>query len=178
MELSSVLIAIIAFLAVAVVCISIFEKLGFGAILGFIITGVILGPNTPGLVPIEGVDELQSISELGVVLFMFTVGLEMQPQKVWSMRRLIFGLGSAQMIVTAACLATLFIFLYGLNWESSIIISLALAMSSTAIVMATLGERGEVNTEHGKTTFSVLMAQDLWIVPVMALVPILAHNRD
>jgi Kef-type K+ transport system membrane component KefB len=127
-------------------------------------------------VPVHAVEELQSVAELGVVLFLFTVGLEMQPKKVWALRRLIFGLGSAQMLGTAALLAGYFVFLVHLPWETATIVGLALAMSSTAIVMATLGERGELATEHGRTTFAVLMAQDLWIVPVMALVPILAHT--
>jgi glutathione-regulated potassium-efflux system protein KefB len=119
---------------------------------------------------------LQSIAELGVVLFMFTVGLEMRPEKVWAMRRLIFGLGSAQMLVTAAVTAAYLIFFVHVPWEAATIVGLAFGMSSTAIVMATLGERGEQASEHGRTTFAVLMAQDLWIVPVMALVPILAHT--
>jgi glutathione-regulated potassium-efflux system protein KefB len=93
------------------------------------------------------------------------------------MRRLIFGLGSAQMLVTAALLAAYLILFLSAPWESAVIIGLAFSMSSTAIVMATLGERGELGTEHGRTTFAVLMSQDLWIVPVMALVPILAHTR-
>ena len=107
---------------------------------------------------------------------MFTVGLEMRPEKVWSMRRLIFGLGSAQMLMTAAVLALYVIFVLQGPWESATILGLAFAMSSTAIVMGTLGERGELAREHGRTSFAVLMAQDLWIVPVMALVPILAHT--
>jgi glutathione-regulated potassium-efflux system protein KefB len=125
---------------------------------------------------VQAVEELQSVAELGVVLFLFTVGLEMRPEKVWAMRRLIFGLGSAQMLVTAAVLAAYLIFFVHISWETATIVGLGLAMSSTAIVMATLGERGELATEHGRTTFAVLMAQDLWIVPVMALVPILAHQ--
>jgi monovalent cation:proton antiporter-2 (CPA2) family protein len=175
MDIPSILLAVLVFLGATAICLILFERLGFGAILGFIVAGVIIGPHTPGPVPVHAVEELQSVAELGVVLFMFTVGLEMRPEKVWAMRRLIFGLGSAQMLVTAALLAGYLILFVHVPWETATIVGLALGMSSTAIVMATLGERGELATEHGRTTFAVLMAQDLWIVPIMALVPILAH---
>ena len=92
------------------------------------------------------------------------------------MRRLIFGLGSAQMLVTAAALALYMVLLLGAPWEAATLIGLAFAMSSTAIVMGTLAERGELASEHGRTTFAILMAQDMWVVPVMALVPVLAHT--
>ena len=139
---------------------------------------MLIGPYTPGPVPVHAVDELSSIAELGVVLFMFTVGLEMRPGKVWAMRRLIFRVGSAQMLVTAAALALYVIVVLQGPWESATIPGLAFAMSSTAIVMGTLGERGDLASEHGRTSFAVLMAQDMWIVPVMALVPILAHTTS
>jgi glutathione-regulated potassium-efflux system ancillary protein KefC len=176
MDISAVLLSIVVMLAATALCVILFQRLGFGAILGFIVAGVLIGPHTPGPVPVHAVDELQSIAELGVVLFMFSVGLEMRPEKLWQMRRLIFGLGSAQMLLTAAVLAAYMILVLRAPWESATILGLAFAMSSTAIVMGTLGERGELASEHGRTTFAVLMAQDMWIVPIMALVPILAHT--
>jgi glutathione-regulated potassium-efflux system protein KefB len=176
MDLSTILLAIVIILAATAVCVALFDRLGFGSILGFIVAGVLIGPHTPGPVPVHAVEELQSIAELGVVLFMFTVGLELRPRKVWAMRRLIFGLGSAQMLVSASALALYLTLLVGLSWEAATLIGLAFAMSSTAIVMGTLGERGELATEHGRTTFAILMAQDMWVVPVMALVPVLAHT--
>ena len=176
MELQSILLALVIFLGATAICVILFQRLGFGSVLGFIVAGIIIGPHTPGPVPVRAVEELQSVAELGVMLFMFTVGLEMRPERVWSMRRQIFGLGSAQMLVTATLLAAYLIFFVQVPWATATIVGLAFGMSSTAIVMATLGERGELATEHGRTTFAVLMAQDLWIVPVMALVPILAHQ--
>jgi len=176
MDLSAVLLGIVVIIAATAVCVLLFERLGFGAILGFIVAGVLIGPHTPGPVPVRAVDELQAIAELGVVLFMFNVGLEMRPGKVWEMRRLIFGLGSAQMLLTAGVLAAYLLLVRELSWESATLIGLAFAMSSTAIVMGTLAERGELASEHGRTGFAVLMAQDMWIVPVMALVPVLAHT--
>ncbi|MGB5201767.1 MAG: cation:proton antiporter, partial [Sedimenticolaceae bacterium] len=178
MDISAILLGVIVILAATALCVILFERIGFGAILGFIVAGIVIGPHTPGPVPVHAVDELQSIAELGVVLFMFTVGLEMRPEKVWKMRRLIFGLGSAQMLLTGGVLAAYLIIFRQAPWEAATIIGLAFGMSSTAIVMGTLGERGELATEHGRTTFAVLMAQDMWIVPVMALVPILAHSTD
>ena len=176
MELSSILLAIVIILAATALCVALFDRLGFGSILGFIVAGVLIGPHTPGPVPEHAVDELQSIAQLGVVLFMFTVGLELRPGKVWAMRRLIFGLGSAQMLVSAAALALYLVLLVGISWEAATLVGLAFAMSSTAIVMGTLSERGELASEHGRTTFAILMAQDMWVVPVMALVPVLAHT--
>jgi len=176
MDISSVLLGVIVLLGTTAICMILFEELGFGVILGFIVAGIFLGPHTPGPVPVQAVDKLQSIAELGVVMFLFTVGLEMRPGKVWSMRRLIFGLGSAQMLLTATFLAVYLVVFVNVSWETAIIVGLGLSMSSMAIVMAILGERGELNTEQGQTIFAVLMSQDIWIVPVMALVPILAHK--
>ena len=96
MEISSVLLAVVIFLAATGICVILFERLGLGSILDFIVAGIFIGPYTPGPVPVHAVEELQSVAELGVMLFLFTVGLEMRPEKVWAMRQLNFGLGSAQ----------------------------------------------------------------------------------
>ncbi|MEN8801410.1 MAG: cation:proton antiporter [Thiogranum sp.] len=173
---SLILLALLVLLLATAICVILFERLGFGSILGFIVAGIIIGPHTPGPVATENVEGLQHIAELGVVLFLFTIGLEMRPGKMWSMRRLLFGLGSLQMLVTASVLGTYLLLFTDASWESAVIGGLGFAMSSTAIIMATLAERSELATEHGQTSFAILMAQDLWIVPVMALVPILAHK--
>ena len=166
MDISAVLLGIVVILAGTAICVILFERLGFGAILGFIVAGILIGPHTPGPVPVHAVEELQSIAELGVVLFMFTVGLELRPEKVWAMRRLIFGLGSLQILLTGGFLAAYLILVVHASWETAILIGLAFAMSSTAIVMGTLQERGELAAEHGRTSFAILMAQDMWVVPV------------
>ena len=176
MELSSILISLVFMLGATAICVILFERLGFGSVLGFIVAGIIIGPHTPGLVASQNVNELQNVAELGVVLFLFTVGLEMLPRKVWAMRRLLFGLGSAQMLATAAILGVYLVFLVKVHWQTAIILGFGFAMSSTAIIMTTLQERGALVSEHGQTSFAILMAQDLWVVPVMALVPILAHK--
>ncbi len=176
MELSSILISLVFILGATAICVILFERLGFGSVLGFIVAGIIIGPHTPGLVAGQNVSDLQNVAELGVVLFLFTVGLEMLPRKVWAMRRLLFGLGSAQMLATAAILGVYLVFLVKVHWQTAIILGFGFAMSSTAIIMTTLQERGALVSEHGQTSFAILMAQDLWVVPVMALVPILAHK--
>jgi len=176
MDLSAVLLGLVVFLGATAVCVILFQRLGFGSVLGFIVAGIIIGPHTPGPVATSEVHALQEIAELGVVLFMFVVGLEMRPQKLWAMRRQLFGLGSAQMIVTAALVCGYLTFFVDVAWQSALLVGLALAMSSTAIILSTLEERAQLSTEHGQTAFAVLMAQDLWIVPIMALVPILAHQ--
>ena len=176
MELSSILISLVFMLGATAICVILFERLGFGSVLGFIVAGIIIGPHTPGLVASQNVNDLQNVAELGVVLFLFTVGLEMLPRKVWAMRRLLFGLGSAQMLATAVILGAYLVLMAGVQWQTAIILGFGFAMSSTAIIMTTLQERGAQNSEHGQTTFAILMAQDLWVVPVMALVPILAHK--
>ena len=176
MDLTSILFALVVLLGATAICVILFERLGFGSILGFIIAGIIIGPHTPGPVATEKVQDLQHVAELGVVLFLFTIGLEMRPRKMWLMRRLLFGLGSLQMLATATVLGSYLLLFTNASWESAVIGGLGFAMSSTAIIMATLAERGELATEHGQASFAILMAQDLWIVPVMALVPILAHR--
>ena len=178
MDIPSLLLAIIIILGVSSFCLYVFERIGLGAILGLIVAGILIGPHTPGPAPVHSIEQLQQIAELGVVLFLFTVGLEMQPQKLWSLRTFIFGLGSAQMLLTTAALTAYLTLILGAHWQSAIILSLGFAMSSTAIVMATLGERKELNQAHGKGSFAILMAQDLWIIPVMAMVPILAHQSS
>jgi len=176
MDLASILLALIVLLLATAICVILFERLGFGSILGFIVAGIIIGPHTPGPVATEDTLGLQRIAELGVVLFLFTIGLEMRPEKMWSMRRLLFGLGSLQMLVTASVLGGYLLLFTDGSWQSAVIVGMGFAMSSTAIVMATLTERGELAQVHGQTSFAILMAQDLWAVPVMALVPILGHK--
>jgi len=176
MELSSILYTLIIFLTATAVCVILFNRLGFGSVVGFIVAGVIVGPHPPGPVTFAQVDELQNISELGVVLFLFTVGLEMRPKQLWAMRRQLFGLGGAQVLLSAAAFGGFLIVPLNLHWQSAVIVGLGLAQSSTAVVMTILGERGELATQSGQSSFAILMAQDMSIVPVMALIPILSHG--
>ena len=178
MELSAILLAVITLLGATAICVILFERIGFGSVLGFIVAGIIIGPHTPGPVLMQDVHALQRVAELGVVLFLFIVGLEMRPEKMWSMRRLLFGLGSAQVLVTATLVgAYMFAFVVE-SWQSATVLGLGFAMASTAIIITVLAERGQLASDHGQTSFAIVMAQDLWFVPIMALVPILGQKAS
>ncbi|MEJ2199004.1 MAG: cation:proton antiporter [Desulfuromonadales bacterium] len=176
MDVSAILLAVILMLGSTVVCVLLFEQLGFGSVLGLIVAGILIGPHTPGPVVTDHVDELQHVAEIGVVLLMFTIGLELRPKRLWRMRRLIFGLGSAQMLLTTLLVGTYAFYVIKDSWQTSLILGFGFAMSSTAIVMTLLEKKGDLPREHGQGSFAILMAQDLWIVPIMALIPILGST--
>lgn len=165
--------AAVLLLGSSVVALIISRWLGLGSVVALLAVGVLIGPS--GLPLPFGHDTLRELTELGVVLLLFLIGLEMRPQRLWAMRHAVLGLGSAQVLVTGALLTGLAM-LYGLRWEAALVIGLGLALSSTALVMQLLQERGEVGTTHGRAAFAVLLLQDLAIVPILALVPLLARR--
>lgn len=177
MDLDSILVALVIILAATAICVTFFERLGLGSVVGFIVAGMLVGPHSPGPVATDQVQSLQNISELGVVLFLFAVGLEMLPRQVWAMRRQLFGLGLLQVVLSAVPLGGFLFYVFGLHWQSAVIVGLGLAMSSTAVVMTILAGRNQLASPYGRTTFAILTAQDLSIVPVMALIPLLAHHQ-
>ncbi|WLS04461.1 monovalent cation:proton antiporter-2 (CPA2) family protein [Shinella oryzae] len=151
----------------------IFKRLGLGTILGYLAAGVVIGPI---LHQIRDGEELLGVAELGVVFLLFLIGLELKPSRLWSMRHDIFGLGIAQVVVTGLILAGL-VLLFGLEeWDGALIIGFGLALSSTAFAMQILDERGDTNTRYGQRAFSLLLLQDLAIVPLLALIPLLAEQ--
>ncbi len=172
MHLDEFLLATVILLTATAIFVSLFKRLGLGSVLGFLAAGVILGPS--GFTITEDVEGLRHFTELGVVLFLFLIGLEMQPKKLWSMRRLVLGLGSAQVLLTGVLIGGV-VYLLGVKWQASLILGLGFALSSTAFVMQLLGERGEMATEHGESSFAILIMQDLAIVPLLALVPLLSE---
>ncbi len=171
MHLDEFLLATLILLTATAILVSLFKRLGLGAVLGFLAAGIILGPS--GFKLTEDVDELRHFTELGVVLFLFIIGLEMQPKKLWSMRRLLFGLGSLQMLLTGVVIGG-YVYLVGAKWQAALILGFGFALSSTAFVMQLLGERGESGTKHGEASLSILLMQDMAIVPLLALVPLLS----
>ncbi|MBE0531854.1 MAG: cation:proton antiporter [Rhodospirillales bacterium] len=175
MHLDQLIPAAAILLAVSVVLVSVFKRLGLGSVLGFLAAGVIAGPS--GLALTTEVGQLREFTELGVVLLLFLIGIEMQPRKLWSMRMSVFGLGTAQVLATGALLAGYFLFL-GASTEVAVLLGLGLALSSTAFVLQLLGERGDMATPHGRTAFAILLLQDIAIVPLLALVPILAGRAE
>lgn len=174
MNLEQLVVAAILFFGVSTIFVTIAQALRLGMIFGFLLAGIALGPHSPGPVLTEHVDELLGIGELGVVLLMFTIGLEMQPNKLWAMRRLLLGLGPAQVLITGALLALALLVTASAAPLSALMIGLGLGLSSTAIVMQVLGEKGEVATEHGKAAFAVLVLQDIASVLLLILVPFVA----
>jgi CPA2 family monovalent cation:H+ antiporter-2/glutathione-regulated potassium-efflux system protein KefB len=168
-----VLTTLVALLAAATIAVPLTRRAGFGSVLGYLVAGIVIGP--AGLRLVTGVDEIASIASLGVVMLLFLIGLEVRPQRLWVMRRSVFGLGTAQVVVTAAALAAL-AHLAGLAWTGAIVVGAGLAMSSTAIVLPMLAERGLLTTPVGRDTFAVLLFQDLAFIPLVALVPLLASN--
>lgn len=169
---SSLLEGAAIFLTASVVAVPLFRKLRLGSILGYLAAGIAIGPHGLGL--LGDPEGTMHVAELGVVLFLFLIGLELEVSRLWAMRRDIFGVGTAQLLVTAA-LAMLFPLLVGgASWQASLVCGLGLALSSTALVMQMLQERGEVQSPHGQKAFAILLMQDLAIVPLLALVAFLA----
>lgn len=158
------------YLAAAVIAVPIAKKLGLGAVLGYLLAGIAIGPWGLGL--IGEVEDILHISEFGVVLLLFVIGLELEPKRLWAMRRAIFGRGAAQVLgVTGAlCAAAM---LAGIDWKVALIAALGLSLSSTAIALATLDERNLMTTPTGSASFAILLFQDMAAIPMIAIVPLL-----
>ncbi len=155
----------------AVLAAPIFKKLGLGTVLGYLAAGVIIGPL---LHQISDGEQILGFAELGVVFLLFVIGLELNPGRLWQMRKDIFGLGTAQVLVTGGVLSTLIFGCGLLDWAGSIITGFGLSLSSTAFALQVLEEKNDANTRYGQRAFSVLLLQDLAIVPLLALIPLLA----
>jgi glutathione-regulated potassium-efflux system ancillary protein KefC/glutathione-regulated potassium-efflux system protein KefB len=167
----SLLAQIAIFLAAAVIAIPIFRYFKLGSVLGYLAAGIIIGPAGLGL--ISKIDTTQHLGEFGIVLLMFVIGLELQPSRLWVMRKPIFGLGSAQVLVTTMAIGAIAYFVCAQPWQSALVIGLALSMSSTALVLQLLAERGQLNSQYGRSAFSILLFQDIAVLPALALLPLL-----
>jgi monovalent cation:proton antiporter-2 (CPA2) family protein len=167
----SLLAQIAIFLASAVIAIPIFRRFKLGSVLGYLTAGIIIGPASLGL--ISTVDTTRDIAQFGIVLLMFVIGLELQPSRLWVLRRSIFGLGSAQVAITTVLLSTAAYFVFGQTWQAALIIGFALSMSSTALALQLLAERGQLNSQFGRAAFSILLFQDVSVLPALALLPLL-----
>jgi potassium efflux system protein len=175
MEGSDLLLAGVLFLFAAVVAVPLAARLGIGAVLGYLLAGIAIGPW--GLGFISDVDEILHFSELGVVFLMFIIGLELNPAKLWQLRRPIFGIGAAQVIFSSLILGGL-LMLTDFSWQTAVIGGIGLAMSSTAMALQLMREKGMNRSESGQLGFSVLLFQDLAVIPALALVPLLAGSGD
>jgi glutathione-regulated potassium-efflux system ancillary protein KefC len=173
MDLESFISSAVILLVAASVMIILFKHLGLGSIAGLLVAGIIVGPHTPGPYITTHVEGVRSFTELGVVLLLFVIGLEIRPSRLWALRRQVFGLGSLQIILTAAAV-TCYALLNHWPWRASLVIGMTMTVSSTALVMQMLQEKGEIASPHGGAAFGVLLMQDLAIVPMLAFVPVLA----
>jgi monovalent cation:proton antiporter-2 (CPA2) family protein len=167
----SLLAQIAIFLAAAVIAIPIFRYFKLGSVLGYLAAGIVIGPSGFGL--ISKIDATQHIAEFGIVLLMFVIGLELQPSRLWVMRKPIFGLGLAQVLVTTLAISSAAYFGFGQPKESALVIGFGLSMSSTALVLQLLAERGQLNSQYGRSAFSILLFQDVAVLPALALLPLL-----
>jgi CPA2 family monovalent cation:H+ antiporter-2 len=165
----------IIYLTAAVVCVPIAKKIGLSSILGYLFAGIIIGPYVLGLIGQEGQD-IMHFAEFGVVMMLFLIGLELDPYKFWRMRRFIIGMGTLQVMGTTAVLFITCSFVLRWEWRSTLVIALALTLSSTAIVMQTLKEKGLVKTSMGRSSFAILLFQDIAVIPIMAILPLLADG--
>jgi glutathione-regulated potassium-efflux system ancillary protein KefC len=167
---ASLLSNALIYLSAAVLAVPIAKRLGLGAVLGYLFAGMAIGPW--GLRLITQIEDILHFSELGVVLLLFMIGLELDPKRLWSMRKPIFGWGTLQVCVCVAALTILGLLL-GVSWKTTLIASFGLSLSSTAIALATLEERNLMATPAGTTSFAILLFQDMAAIPMIALVPLL-----
>ncbi|MGA9665634.1 MAG: monovalent cation:proton antiporter-2 (CPA2) family protein [Gallionella sp.] len=159
------------FLLTAVLIVPIFQRLRLGAVLGYLAAGMIIGPWGLGI--IANVESTLNFSEFGVVLLLFLIGLELEPRRLWTLRNSVFGLGGAQVAATGIVIGMLAL-AAGFAWQAALIIGLGCAMSSTALVMTSLAERGQLLTRYGRESCAILLLQDLAVIPLLALLPLLA----
>jgi glutathione-regulated potassium-efflux system protein KefB len=161
-------------LLAAVIAVPLAKRSRLGAVLGYLAAGALIGPSVLNLV--GNADEIAHISELGVILMLFVIGLELSPQRLWIMRRQVFGFGSIQVLVSALCIG-LICASFGLGWKIAVVVGLGLALSSTAIGLQILAERKELQSPHGRLGFSILLFQDVAAIPILALIPVLAATH-
>lgn len=163
------------FLLVAVLLVPLFQRAKLGAVLGYLAAGMLIGPSGLGLAGETGAT--MEIAEFGVVLLLFLIGLELEPRRLWVLRRAVFGLGGAQVLASAAVIGAVALAL-GLDWRAALVAGLALSLSSTALVLTSLAERGQLTARHGREAFAVLLFQDLAVIPILALLPLLGAEQS
>ncbi len=163
------------FMAAAVLMAPLFKKLGLGAILGYLAAGALIGPAAFGW--IKDVENIMHFAELGVVLLLFIIGLELEPKRLWALRRSVFGAGGVQVLATGVVLAGMGVVL-GLPLKTAIVAGMGLSLSSTAFALQLLAEKKQLTTQHGRLSFAVLLFQDIMVAPMLALIPILGTTRE
>ncbi|MEL6301320.1 MAG: monovalent cation:proton antiporter-2 (CPA2) family protein [Pseudomonadota bacterium] len=162
---------VLVYLAVAIVTVPLTKRIGLGSVLGYLLAGVLIGPSVLKLV--TDVDTILHFAELGVVFLLFIIGLEMQPSRLWVLRKAVFGLGGLQVLITGLVLSGIVVALE-IDWRAAVVVGFGLALSSTAFTMQLLAERHELSVRYGRSAFAVLLFQDMAVIPLLALMPLLA----
>lgn len=163
------------YLLAALIAVPISRRLGFGSVLGYLAAGIAIGPAALGFV--NDPESILHFAELGVVFLLFVIGLELMPSRLWVLRKMVFGLGAAQVLLTAAAI-TAAATLFGLEIRAALTVGLILALSSTAFVLQMLAERKQLSTMYGRASFAILLFQDLAVIPLIALLPLLGQGGD
>ncbi|MCU1720013.1 monovalent cation:proton antiporter-2 (CPA2) family protein [Pseudomonas sp. 5P_5.1_Bac1] len=170
----SLLQTAVIFLVAAVITVPLAKRLQLGAVLGYLLAGVVIGPQALGL--IRDTQSVAHISELGVVLLLFIIGLELSPRRLWLMRKSVFGVGLAQVLLTGAVIGAIALFGFAQSLPAALVLGLGLALSSTAFGLQSLAESKQLNAPHGRLAFAILLFQDIAAIPLIALVPLLAAS--
>ena len=166
------LLQTMVYMGAAVLCVPVAKRLGLGSVLGYLIAGILIGPFVLGLIGAEGQD-IMHFAEFGVVVMLFLIGLELEPAKLWRIRNMILGVGATQVLATSVVFFGAGLLL-GLSWQGALAVALALSMSSTAIVLQSLKEKALLDTAGGRHSFAVLLFQDVAVIPILAVLPLLA----
>lgn len=172
----SLLFEAIVFLAGAIICVSIAKRLGLSSVIGYLLAGVLIGPYVFGFIGEEGEDILH-FAEFGVVVMLFLIGLEIEPKNFWNMRKSILGMGGIQVALTVGLTYVFFSFL-GYEWQVALAIGMAVALSSTAIALQTIKEKGLMNTTFGSSSFSILLFQDIIVIFMIGALPLLSNTSE
>ncbi len=166
------MVEILSLLVAAVTAVLLFNRLGLGSVLGYLAAGAVVGP--AGFALVQDPDNMRHIGEFGVVFLLFLIGIEIKPKRLWVMRRMVFGFGGAQVLLTGLVLAAIAHFAFGINYAQSFIVGFGLALSSTAFGLQILSDENQMSSRWGRSSFAILLFQDLAVVPLMVIVPILA----
>src|SRR5262245_62103008 len=176
MDISHLMLAAAVMMLATAFAVSVAKRFELGSIVALLIVGIALGPHSPKPFFSGHVGELQAIGEIGVMLLLFAIGLDLQPARLWSMRRLVLGLGAAQYAATTIAFMAFFTAIFGVagvQWRSALVASLGLALSSAAIPLPILEERNETSTVQGRAVVAIDILQGFMVIPVLALIPLL-----
>jgi monovalent cation:H+ antiporter-2, CPA2 family len=166
----------IIYLAAAIICVPIAKKLGMGSVLGYLMAGIIIGPYILGFIGEEG-EDIMHFAEFGVVMMLFLIGLELEPAKLWQMRAMITKIGLSQVLLTTLAFFGLMLS-FGFSWQLALAVSMSLSLSSTAIVLQSLKEKNQLESSAGKNSFAVLLMQDIAVIPILAILPLLVVTGE